>query len=350
MKRKYFAIDLFAGCGGLTQGLKEAGFTVFAAVEKDEVASKIYSLNHPATKVYTEDIRDLRPQQIKKDFRNQCNVLHLLAACPPCQGFSSLRRNNRKRSVFDKRNALIKNFVDYVEELKPLCIMLENVPGLENYYLFKKSMCRLRALGYSLTQDVLNVADFGVPQNRDRLIVLGSKLGAPTLALPLKTKRTVRDQIGSLPTPADCQDTLHQWVMEHTEKVLEVIAHIPKNGGSRKSLPKRLQLKCHQSKSAGFCDVYGRLRWDDVSVTITGGCLNPSKGRFLHPEQDRALTPREAALLQTFPQDYQFLLPDGKISKDVLALMIGNALPPEFCRQHSAKLVEILKAHKFADT
>jgi len=345
MKQKKFAIDLFSGCGGLTQGLKDAGFTVIAAVESDESVSKVYRLNHSSTKIYSGDIRKLNPAKIKKDFPIETSPLHLLAACPPCQGFSSLRRNNRKQSAFDKRNALIMEFVRYVRALKPLCIMLENVPGLENYYLFKKAVSELKEMGYSLTKATLDVVNYEVPQNRERLIVLGSLIGEPAIASARKTKRTVRQQIGSLPHPRKTKDTLHKMVMHHTARIIELIQHIPKNGGSRKSLPKRLQLKCHQSKKAGFCDVYGRLRWDDSSVTITGGCLSPSKGRFLHPTQDRAITPREASLLQTFPPDYQFLSEDFVIQKDKLALMIGNALPPRFCRIQSTQLMKLLKIH-----
>src|SRR5579872_2117275 len=291
MKMKFFSIDLFSGCGGLTQGLKDAGFTVVAAAESNDSISRVYKQNHHTTKIYPGDIRDLKSADIKRDFPQETSPLHLLAACPPCQGFSSLRKKNRRRSAFDKRNALIMEFVRFVRELRPLCIMLENVPGLEDYYLFKKAVGELKDLGYLLDQATLDVADYEVPQHRERLILMGSQIGQPAIAPSRPTKRTVRHQIGALPSPADTHDPLHKLTMRHTARIMELIRHIPKDGGSRKSLPKRLQLKCHQSKKAGFCDVYGRLPWDDFSVTITGGCLSPSKGRYLHPDQDRAITP-----------------------------------------------------------
>ena len=345
MRGPFFAVDLFAGCGGLTQGLRDAGFHVFAAIENDSYAANVYGLNHPGAHIYRGDIQDLDPTTIKNDFPAETSPLHLLAACPPCQGFSSLRRKNKKRSVFDKRNQLILEFVRFVEELRPLCIMLENVPWLENYHLYKKAVRRLRSLGYELTDAVLDVADYGVPQHRDRLILLGSRLEKTSLARPYWRKRTVRDEIGDLPTPKNSRDALHRLTMQHTPKISELIRNIPRNGGSRKSLPKRFHLKCHQNKKAGFCDVYGRLRWSDQSVTITGGCLNPSKGRFLHPTQNRAITPREAALLQTFPRRYRFLSDDFEMPKDVLALLIGNALPPKFSAAHSRQLLKHIKAN-----
>lgn len=345
MSNALFALDLFAGCGGLTQGLVNAGFTVFAAVENDFHAARVYSLNHPRTSVYIQDIRKLAPTKIRGAFRAETSPLHLLAGCPPCQGFSSLRRNNRKRSVFDKRNCLILEFLRFVKGLNPLCIMLENVPWIENYYLYKKVVNDLRVLGYQLTQGVLDVADYEVPQHRKRLILLGSRVGRPSLAPPCLARRTVRDLIGHLPSPSATDDDLHKLIMAHTDRILDLIRHIPKDGGSRKALPKRFRLKCHQSERAGFDDVYGRLRWDGLSVTITGGCLNPSKGRFLHPDQNRAISPREAALLQSFPPNYKFLDKGFQLPKDVLALLIGNALPPHFTKQHGQELAKLLLPH-----
>ena len=144
---------------------------------------------------------------------------------------------------------------------------------------------------------------------------------------PQNIRITVKDIIGLLPKPENSNDSLHKIFPKHSLRIMEMIKDIPHNGGSRKDLGMERQLKCHQKQNVGFNDVYGRLRWDDYSTTITGGCLNPSKGRFLHPEQDRCISAREASLLQSFPNDYQFPI-DAPISK--IALMIGNALPPKF--------------------
>ena len=156
---------------------------------------------------------------------------------------------------------------------------------------------------------------------------MASRLGEIKVASPTNDKKTVRQVIGNLALPENTLDPVHKIFPVHTPEVQKRIELTPKNGGSRKDLPKEYTLKCHQGENIGFNDVYGRLRWDDYSTTITGGCLNPSKGRFLHPEQNRNISAREAAMLQSFPINYKF--PSG-IPKDKLALMIGNALPPTF--------------------
>jgi DNA (cytosine-5)-methyltransferase 1 len=214
-----------------------------------------------------------------------------------------------------------------VNDLKPLTIMMENVPGLQDYYLFKKIIKDLRQLGYYIKVQVVNVKNYGVPQNRKRLVVIGSLLADIQIAEGSKKKVTVRDAIGDLEPIGETNDPIHKILMKHSAAVLQRIKLTPKNGGSWKDLPKEYKLKCHSQKNVGFNDIYGRLKWDDYSSTITGGCINPSKGRFLHPEEDRVITPREAALLQSFPKDYKFPI---NISKDSLALLIGNALPPRF--------------------
>jgi len=321
---KLNSIDLFSGIGGLSLGLKDAGFNVLASIEIDEYAVKGYRLNHPNTIVYDQDIREFDTKEINKLLKNE--PLHLLAGCPPCQGFSSIRRLNKKRSVKDDRNNLVLEFLRFVEELKPLTVMMENVPGLKNYYLFKKVFRELKKLGYNPKYNIINVRNYGVPQNRKRLVLVGSILGNLNIAEGQDIKVTVKDIIGKLPSPENSNDPAHKIIPKHTIKIQEMIRSIPKNGGSRKDVPE-YTLECHKKPNIGFNDVYGRLRWDDYSTTITGGCLNPSKGRFLHPEEDRCISAREAALLQSFPIDYKLPV---DIPKTKLALLIGNALPPKF--------------------
>jgi DNA (cytosine-5)-methyltransferase 1 len=338
-KKQYVAIDLFAGCGGLSVGLREAGFTVAASVEVNAHAATCYSMNHPDTMMIQKNIRSVTSCDIRKILGQR--RLHLLAGCPPCQGFSSVRRLNKK-TVRDSRNSLILDYLRLVKKIKPLTIMMENVTALKHYYLFKFMTDALEKLGYQIDCAVVNVADYGVPQRRKRLIIVGSLLGEIHIAPPTKKHKTVRDAIGKLPSIQRTRDPLHKIVADHSERVKKIIKLIPHNGGSRSDLPVEYGLKCHEKDNVGFKDIYGRLCWDDVSSTITGGCLNPSKGRFLHPEKNRVITPREAALLQTFPANYRFPL---DIPKGELASLIGNALPPEFSRIQARQLMHHIKKH-----
>ncbi|MGD2090804.1 MAG: DNA cytosine methyltransferase [Candidatus Aminicenantes bacterium] len=321
---KYTAMDLFAGCGGLTVGMRQAGFNVNLAIEIDPEAVGVYKLNHPETGIIQEDIRKIDTKNIKKILNGE--PLHLLAGCPPCQGFSSVRRLNRKVAVSDERNDLILEFLRFVIELKPITVMMENVPGLKNYGLFFE-MCKELEKNYYIDVGVVDIKNYGVPQRRKRLVLVGSLKGYLKIAQSIGEKVTVRDAIGNLEPVESTDDHVHKKNANHTEKVKDIISRIPKDGGSRSDLPAKYTLKCHKRKNIGFSDIYGRLRWDDYSSTITGGCLNPSKGRFLHPEENRVISAREASLLQTFPRDYRF---PSNISKNSLALLIGNALPPKF--------------------
>lgn len=335
------AIDLFSGVGGLSEGMHQAGFKTKLAFEIDDIASQAYKLNHKKTKVITKDIQRVTIAEVKRQLKG--GKIHLLAGCPPCQGFSSLRTLNKRKPVKDERNELIKEYVRFVKALRPYTIMMENVPGLIHYKLFNESIKILKELGYSIDFKVVNVKDYGVPQNRKRLVLVGSRLGEIKVAPPPKIKKvTVRDAIGKLPTPKESRDLLHKVYPSHTPEVMERIRMTPKNGGSRKDLPKEFILECHKDENIGFNDIYGRLRWDDHSTTITGGCLNPSKGRFLHPSQNRNISAREAALLQSFPARYKFPVgaPRGR-----LALLIGNALPPKFSYYHSNNIMKHITEH-----
>ncbi|WP_254695709.1 DNA cytosine methyltransferase [Leisingera sp. NJS204] len=284
-----------------------------------------------------QDIRTIDISEVKRTLGGA--PLHLLAGCPPCQGFSSVRKLNKKASVRDPRNQLVVEYFRFVEELKPLTLMMENVPGLADYYLFKQIVKKLKAMGYWIDVQVVNVKNYGVPQSRRRLVMVGSRLGAISVAEGFEVETTVRDAISHLPTPEDSTDPIHKIVAKHSDAIKKRISLTPKDGGSRKDLPAEYTLDCHKDEKIGFNDVYGRLRWDTISTTITGGCLNPSKGRFLHPEQNRAITPREAALLQSFPEDYVF---PADVRKQSLALMIGNALPPAFSFAQSANIASHL--------
>lgn len=337
---KYNSIDLFSGCGGLSEGMVRAGFVAKVAIEIDEYAVLAYRMNHSATKVIVKDIRNVSADEINEVLNGE--PLHLLAGCPPCQGFSSVRRLNRKQNIRDERNDLILEYLRLVKDMNPLTIMMENVPGLINYYLFKDVVKELDKLGYNPKVKIVNVKNYGVPQSRKRLIMVGSLLGEIDIAGGIEKKVTVKDAIGKLEPIQETKDSLHKITANHTPEVIKRIRLTPKNGGSWKDLPENYILKCHKKENVGFNDIYGRLRWNDYSSTITGGCLNPSKGRFLHPEEDRVITAREAALLQSFPKRYKFPV---NIPKASLALLIGNALPPKFGYIQSQNIKKHLDGH-----
>jgi DNA (cytosine-5)-methyltransferase 1 len=336
--KKPTAIDLFCGCGGLTQGLKDAGFCVLGGVDIDKLSVETYRANHPEVQVLENDIRQLKVSAIKRNLGLRKGSLDLLAGCPPCQGFSRLITLNGKRRFYDPRNGLLLEFLRFIEELMPKAVMLENVPGLAKYSKFKDFCRRLKKLGYHFEHRILDAANYGVPQRRRRLILLAGLSAPIEFAAPSKIKKTVRDAISNLPQAGESDDPLHDIRERRSAKTLQLISRIPKDGGSRTNLPENEQLECHKNFD-GFRDIYGRMAWDDISPTITSGCFNPSKGRFLHPMEDRAITLREAALLQTFPKNYFFSLKNGKCP---VAVLIGNALPPEFIKRISLEIINSL--------
>lgn len=331
-------IDLFSGCGGVTQGFKNQGFEVLAAVEWDSIVAQTYRLNHPEVKMYAEDIREVDPRQVL----NQCNLkreqLTVLSVCAPCQPFSRQNRNSGQ----DQRTKLVLEMLRFVAVLRPQFAIMENVPGLAkdpNKAILDKLITSLtKNLGYHiLTPQVVDAVNYGVPQFRKRLILLCSRDNIQ-LQIPEVTHISPRNTIGEeIPiwlTVEDAfqgiselaagqenkHDSLHR-ARKHTQLNIERLRHIPHNGGSRNSLPEHLQLACHKGKN-GYNDVYGRLDFRCPANTLTTGCTNFTKGRFAHPTADRAITPREAARLQTFPDTYQFF---GNYEQ--ISAQIGNAVP-----------------------
>lgn len=333
------AVDLFAGMGGLTQGLTEAGFEVLGAVESDPLAVETFEANHRRTVVWQRDITTVDPAHFRRALGLRRGELDLLAGCPPCQGFSSLRTRNGHRAVTDGRNDLVFQFSRFASGFRPRAVMMENVPGLAGDPRLAKLERQLRGLGYWLVSAVVDVGDYGVPQRRRRLVLLGGRGWRPRLGRRSALRPTVRSTIGGLPPPGRSGDQLHDLSEARTKRVKELIRRIPADGGSRTDLDDAAQLRCHRGFD-GFRDVYGRLAWDGPAPTITGGCVNPSKGRFLHPEQHRAITLREAALLQGFPPDYKISLSKGKYAA---AQLIGNALPPLFARRHAGALARQMR-------
>lgn len=338
--RKPKAIDLFCGAGGLTEGLRQAGYRVVGAVEIDADACATYRVNHGRIKLWQTDIRRVTGPSMMRALKLQRGDLDLLAACPPCQGFSSMRTRNGARRIRDERNDLIYDVLRIVRSMRPKSVMLENVPGLATDRRYAAFCTALEAMGYFVKWAIFNTVDFGVPQRRRRLVMVASTIADPQFASRATRRRTVREFIGSIAPPDKSRDPLHNYSVRRSSKSLQKIKDIPLDGGSRSDLGKDRQLRCHK-RIRGFFDVYGRMAWDGPSPTITGGCLNPSKGRFLHPQAHRAITLREAALLQTFPRTYRFRMERGRYA---VALLIGNALPPEFIRRHAVALRNALAA------
>ncbi len=336
-------MDLFSGAGGLTLGLRQAGFKVLAGVEKEKIPAATYRLNHPDVCCINKDIREVGAVEFLNIIGLRRGELDLLAGCPPCQGFSTLRTRKKSIQIADDRNDLLFEFLRLVEAISPRALMMENVPALAQDNRMKVFLKRISELGYKVGRKNVRIEDaseYGVPQRRYRMILLASKTGQVMQAEKSETI-TVRKCLDAvrLGPVGDSGDPLHDHIPKRAAHVEEIIRNIPKDGGSRTSLPDHLVLNCHKDKKSGFRDVYGRMSWDKVSPTMTGGCGNPSKGRYLHPEEDRAISLREAALLQSFPPDYQFDLTEGR---GKVALMIGNALPPEFIRRHAIQISKSL--------
>jgi DNA (cytosine-5)-methyltransferase 1 len=331
-------IDLFAGAGGLSTGLKSAGFKIIGAVEADATSAATYQMNHPNTKMFLSDIRKVTGTSLLKELDIVRGELDLLTGCPPCQGFSTLRTKRRNVAEFDPRNELVFEILRLTRSIRPQSIIFENVPGFTLDQRFRKFCEELSKCGYSTKHAVLDATNYGVPQRRRRLVLLCLRNSRPiphNWSFPLKSEiKTVRDSISHLPSAGKSGDLLHDFPEQRSPNVMERIKAIPKDGGSRKDIPPELALRCHL-ETDGYTDVYGRMAWDKVSPTITSGCTNPSKGRFLHPNENRAITLREAALLQTFPQKYKFDLSRGKGN---VSRQIGNAFPPKLIEPIARRL------------
>lgn len=339
--RKPTALDLFCGSGAVSLGLKQAGFEVIGAVDFDSGACRTYRENHPEVRLLEKDIRKAKPDEFSDLIEEK---LDLLVVCAPCQPFSS---QNRHRSDSDSRNNLVKASIPFIKSFKPSLVFLENVPGLESSDVFGSFIRSLKQMGYSVSEPMrIDASDHGVPQRRTRMILVAARGVSLEKAINIAktSKRTVRETIEDLPTPPvgrpqdDEADQLH-FARRHSPLNLRRLQAIPADGGGRESLPPELQLACHRNsnRKSSFSDTYGRMRWDDVSPTLTTGCTDITRGRYAHPVEHRAITLREAARLQSFPDNYIFKGNAGQISTQ-----IGNAVPPEMMRNIAVSLKSAL--------
>lgn len=333
----YKVIDLFSGVGGLSKGFADAGFDIVAANEIDPSIATAYKKNHPNTKMINQDITNL---DILDTFGAWKNIMAIVGG-PPCQGFS---QKGKRNILNDPRNYLFKYFFSVVKMIEPQYFLIENVPNIltADNGVFRDEIYEIfQGIGYTLTSSILNSADFGVPQFRRRAIILGKK-GEESISLPLGSSKTVTswEAISDLAYLNSGEGTeiseymkapenkyqrkmrkysttlFNHKATNHSSLVLERMRYIPVNG-NRSHLPKE-----HLTKSI-YSGTWGRIVKEEPSVTITTRFDTPSSGRFTHPYLDRAITVREAARLQSFPDDFVFY--GNKMSQ---MKQVGNAVPP----------------------
>lgn len=348
----YQVIDFFSGCGGVSLGFAALSraipaFDLIGGCDINPDALETYSKNF-ATASVLEDVRKLASGEAPLDnFLSKLSGYDperptVIIGCAPCQGFTSHRKKDWDND--DERNSLVYDFARFAVKLNPVSIVMENVPELlsEKYWgHFEAAREVLVKAGYVVHQKIYNAAAFGVPQERFRSLVIAMRQNhaMPKPLLPASRFITVRKAIGKLPIVVPGvphpSDPLHRSA-GHKQSTVETIKAIPKNGGSR---PVGVGPKC-LDKVAGYYDVYGRLHWDKPSITITRYARNPASGRYVHPEQDRGLTIREAAILQSFPNGFEF---SGNF--DAIFKQIGEAVPPAFsCAVAATVLSELLSS------
>jgi DNA (cytosine-5)-methyltransferase 1 len=345
-------VDLFCGIGGLTHGLVLEGFDVVAGVDNDETCRVAFEQNNRADFIH-KDIDQFSSADLKALYGN--SSMKVLVGCAPCQPFSSLNRNKSNGKKAKKRWEPLYNFMSLVKDVRPEIVSMENVPDLadaKKYPVFNDFVNTLTRLGYKIAYKTVDVSRYGVPQRRKRLVLLASRLGEIALIPETHDAEnlvTVRDTISRLRPirdgAVDRSDPLHR-----SSKLSEMnkrrIAATPKNGGSAKSWSKELMPDCYKRESGKsfMTTVYGRMRWDDPSPTITTHCLTLGTGRFGHPTQNRAISLREAAMLQSFPSTYKFEEPD-RISMVRMARHIGNAVPVLLGRAIGKSIKKHIKDH-----
>lgn len=325
-------VDFFSGCGGTSVGLQAAGMKIIAGIDNDPDAAATFSLNFPDASFFQNDVRELRAADVADVLPRTGPVL--FAGCAPCQPFSRQRSGT---DPLDPRRLLLGEFLRFVVALRPEHVLVENVPGLQRADSesgpFANFVSTLTAEGYSVSFGVLRALDYGVPQTRRRLVLVASrvvdvKLPNATHGDGLLPFSTVGDWISDLP-PIEAGE-MSKTDPDHAAMSLSALnlrrIRSTPEGGGRSDWPRELLLECHKGHS-GHSDVYGRLSWERPAAGLTTKCMSYSNGRFGHPIQDRAISLREAALLQTFPRDFKLV---GSLQSR--ARQVGNAVPPLMAR------------------
>jgi DNA (cytosine-5)-methyltransferase 1 len=321
-------VDLFCGVGGLTHGLEKAGIDIALGVDVDPACAFPFSANNRA-KFLLKSIEDLTVSDMLDAFDGP--TVSLLAGCAPCQPFSAYSQG--KQCSNDERWKLLNRFSAIVREVRPDLVTMENVPRLIYRTVFKDFVKSLESCRYHVFFKVVNCADYGVPQSRQRLVLLASKFGPIELIEPTrapKSYKTVRQAIQKLPPLTAGEicptDPLHQACVLSPLNLRRIRASRP--GGSWRDWDTELVARCHKKESGKtYPSVYGRMSWDDVGPTMTTQYYGFGNGRFGHPEQDRAISLREGAILQSFPKTYRFVSSGKPVHHKVIGRLIGNAVP-----------------------
>ena len=324
------AIDLFCGIGGLTHGLQLSGLHVNAGFDIDATCRYAYEANNNS--VFVEaDITDLDAATIEAHYPE--GFTRALVGCAPCQPFSKYTQRYRKEGQTGNKWRLLDAFARLVREIRPEIISIENVPELSTQLIFIDFVHSIEEMGYHVHWQIVYCPDYGIAQSRKRLVLLASLLGEINLILPTNTPdeyRTVRDVIGYLPMisagQADADDPLHCASRLSETNLVRIANSLP--GGSWREWDNNLQLDCHKKATGStYPSVYGRMMWNEPAPTITTQFYGYGNGRFGHPEQNRALSLREGAMLQSFPANYRFVAPGERVIKRELGIHIGNAVP-----------------------
>lgn len=342
-------VDLFCGAGGLTHGLISAGVKVSAGVDFEEACRHPYEANHKGITFHQADVGDLEASTVAEWFGNA--KVRVLAGCAPCQPFStySLRYQKDEKVEDDQRWSLLNHFGRLVRELLPDIVTMENVPTVTRHSVFKNFKSMLESLGYKVWVDVIDCAEYGLPQRRHRTVLLASLHGEVKLRAPEASEgRTVRDVLKD----PDLKPIRHGGTSKtdrlHTASRLSDLNYkritVSKPGGTWRDWPKELIADCHKKRSGKtYPGVYGRMTWDEPAPTLTTQFYGFGNGRFGHPTQRRGLSLREGALLQGFPKDYSFIPEDQPIQFKALGRMIGNAVPVDLGRVIGQSIIEHVK-------
>jgi len=332
MKKKALkieAVDLFCGAGGLSFGLRKAGVKILAGIDFDPACQYPFEENNGATFIES-DVTLVKGADISKMFTAKADI-RVLAGCAPCQPFSKYRQGEDTSA--DKKWKLLYEFSRLVGETKPDIVTMENVPELEGHKVFDDFVLDLIAKEYEVSYSIINCLDYGVPQSRKRLVLLASRHGSINLINPSHTPETfvtVQQAIGHLPAISAGErhknDALH--VSSKLNEINMRRIQQSTQGGTWRDWDKDLLLACHKKKSGkSYPSVYGRMNWNSPAPTMTTLCYGLGNGRFGHPEQDRAISLREAAIFQTFPETYKFCAPSDKPCTKIIGRLIGNAVP-----------------------
>lgn len=332
-------VDLFCGAGGLTHGMIQGGIKVTAGIDTDPTCRFPYEENNDGAQFIEKDITEIRSKEIEGLYNK--NSIRVLAGCAPCQPFSTY--SHRYDNERDGKWALLNEFDRIVRDVKPEIVTMENVPAILKHRVFEDFVTTLKRRRYSVWYGVVNCSEYGVPQSRKRTVLLASKHG-PIILIDKthKKPKTVRQAIGRLRSieagDQAPRDKMHRSATL-TKKNLKRIRS-SKPGGTWRDWPKELIAECHKRDGGkSFPSVYGRMEWDKVAPTMTTQCYGFGNGRFGHPEQDRAISLREAAILQGFPRNYKFIPSDQDAEFRNLGRLIGNAVPVDLGRVIAQSIV-----------